>query len=94
MTITEAQPEQPDPAPELTQKQKAAKHAADLAARQRAMMIVEPEMTQLPKAKPLPDGYGLYLAAKYASEHPEETQESLPFLDSLVDTEIAADSSS
>lgn len=87
MNPTESPTWPQDAAPQLTQKQKAAKHAADLAARQRAMMIVEPEMTRVPKANPLPDGYGLYLAAKHAREHPEEKG-------SIDDREAAADSSS
>lgn len=60
-------------APELTQREKAAKHAADLEARRRAKMIVQPELTRVPKTDAAGiSGYDAFLAAKKARE--EATQ--------------------
>lgn len=63
-------PENTEPeAPKLTERQKAIKHAADLAARRRANMIVQPELTRVPKSQETAlSGYEAFLAAKRARE--------------------------
>ncbi|MGX1792267.1 hypothetical protein ACWIDW_04915 [Microbacterium sp. NPDC055312] len=56
----------------LTQREKAAQHAAEMEARRRAKMLVQPEVVvPAPRRKPGLSGYDAFLAAKRAREQAE-----------------------